>query len=631
MVKNRTIVSITLGYIIGIIWGLYLNISIVLLYIIIFFGYKILGIFKICRKILRYIKINFNQKTIILIILASIISSTITMVLNNKYNNLYKDVTEVTAIAKVVSNKTEKHYKDIYKIKIIELNSSPKYKDTYLNIEVSKSKELKYGSYIEIKGNFKEPETQRNYGGFDYKEYLKTQKIYGTLEKSNVLEIKKENSKEIFVISNKIFLSIKQLIENKFNPEESSIILGILLGYTQNIDEDVKENFSNSNISHILAVSGMHITYIVLLVSIICEKISGKKISKIVTSFVLIAYMLITGFGASVVRAGIMGILRLLSKVMYRKNDTCTSISIAILITLIYNPFLIKSISVVLSYLATIGILLLNKNILKFLSKIKIKKKGHLYRHKYTINKNVLKILKQLYEILSVSFSAQIFIFPIIIIYFHKIGLTFFITNFFVSLIIGPIIIISFIFLISSGLNLQLSLIVKNIFSFFIQTLLKIAEIGAKIPLSKIWVTTPKWWQIILYYLAVILINLLYGLFIKIEKSTFEKRIKNYFYLIKYKSKNKIKKIAVILVIVIVLINIFKVHNLKIYFVDVGQGDCTLIVTPRQKKILIDGGGSTFSDIGKNTLIPYLLNRNISKLDYIIVSHFDTDHVRTGF
>lgn len=553
------------------------------------------------------------------------------MVLNNKYNNLYKDVTEVTAIAKVVSNKTEKQYKDIYKIKIIELNNLPKYKDTYLNIEVNKSKKLKYGSYIKIKANYKEPETQRNYGGFDYKEYLKTQKIYGTLDKSNVLEVKKQDSKEIFVISNKIFLSIKQSIVNKFNPEESSIILGILLGYTQNIDEDVKENFSNSNISHILAVSGMHITYIVLLVSIICEKVSGKKISKIVTSFVLIAYMVITGFGASVVRAGIMGILRLLSKVMYRKNDTCTSISIAILITLIYNPFLIKSISVVLSYLATIGILLMNKNILTFLSKIKIKKKGHLYRPKYTINKNVSRILKQVYEILSVSFSAQIFIFPIIIVYFHKIGLTFFITNFFVSLIIGPIIIISFIFLISSSLNLQLSFIIKNILSFLIKILLKIAEIGAKIPLSKIWIITPRWWQIILYYVIVILINFLYGIFIKKEKSTFEKRIKNYFYLIKYKSKNKIKKIAVILVIIVVLINIFKVYNLKIYFVDVGQGDCTLIVTPRQKKILIDGGGSTFSNVGKNTLIPYLLNRNISKLDYIIVSHFDTDHVRTDF
>ena len=68
--------------------------------------------------------------------------------------------------------------------------------------------------------------------------------------------------------------------------------------------------------------------------------------------------------------------------------------------------------------------------------------------------------------------------------------------------------------------------------------------------------------------------------------------------------------------------------NLKIYFVDVGQGDSTLIITPLNKKILIDGGGTEFGDynVGEKTLMPYLLARRIRKIDYIIISHFDTDH-----
>ena len=57
------------------------------------------------------------------------------------------------------------------------------------------------------------------------------------------------------------------------------------------------------------------------------------------------------------------------------------------------------------------------------------------------------------------------------------------------------------------------------------------------------------------------------------------------------------------------------------------NGDCTFIVTPQHKKILIDGGGSEFSDIGKQVLIPYLLDRGVKRLDYVIISHFDTDHV----
>ena len=69
-------------------------------------------------------------------------------------------------------------------------------------------------------------------------------------------------------------------------------------------------------------------------------------------------------------------------------------------------------------------------------------------------------------------------------------------------------------------------------------------------------------------------------------------------------------------------------HDLKIYFIDVGQGDCTLIVTPNDKTILIDGGGSETYDVGENILVPYLLDRKIKKVDYIIISHFDQDHVR---
>ena len=92
---------------------------------------------------------------------------------------------------------------------------------------------------------------------------------------------------------------------------------------------------------------------------------------------------------------------------------------------------------------------------------------------------------------------------------------------------------------------------------------------------------------------------------------------------------NHKKVIAVILVIVLIS-TIIKItpKNLKIYFIDVGQGDSCLIVTPKNQKILIDGGGSETYNIGENTLLPYLLSRRITSLDYIICSHFDTDHCR---
>lgn len=94
------------------------------------------------------------------------------------------------------------------------------------------------------------------------------------------------------------------------------------------------------------------------------------------------------------------------------------------------------------------------------------------------------------------------------------------------------------------------------------------------------------------------------------------------------------KKLITIGLIISIIANLYQIvpKGLVIHFIDIGQGDSTLILA-NNKKILIDGGGSNSKDfdIGKNTLIPYLLDKKIITLDYIIISHFDSDHVRTGF
>lgn len=88
-----------------------------------------------------------------------------------------------------------------------------------------------------------------------------------------------------------------------------------------------------------------------------------------------------------------------------------------------------------------------------------------------------------------------------------------------------------------------------------------------------------------------------------------------------------------LLIITLILTNIISKNTryLRLNLIDVGQGDSTLIQTPNNQKILIDGGGSEEYDIGKNVVIPYLLSRKINKLDYLIISHFDTDHVRADY
>ena len=406
--------------------------------------------------------------------------------------------------------------------------------------------------------------------------------------------------KRINIVSNKI----KKIFKENFDEKISNVLLGMLLGYTDEIELDVKEDFSESNISHILAVSGMHVGYVILFCNIFFSKILGKRKTYILTIIVLIFYMFLTGLSPSVVRASIMACLILLSKIIYRKNDVWTSISISLLCLLIYNPFCIGNISLMLSYVGTIGIL------------------------SYTIN---FKHNNRIINMVSITLSVTIFLIPILSIYFNKIPIFSLFTNILVGIIVLSIFILGFAFIILNKIPFFIKNFIKNVLIFLVKILLKISEFGAKIPLNKVYVLMPNCFEVFIYYVIIFISIFLFYIFKMKRKQNiiFKRRIKNLLNLLKFRYyQNKSKVISIILIISI-FFSIIKIipKDLRIHFIDVGQGDSCLIITPHNKKILIDGGGSESYDVGKNTLIPYLLARRITRLDYVIISHFDTDHV----
>lgn len=623
---NRPIFIIVIGYTIGILWGLYLKISIVpfyflllATYIIVKFPYhqKKFRMFSI-KRYFRYIKLIVKLNIILTIIISSFISNIIVRFNNNKYENLYKDINDISLTAIVTSNKKEEEYYNRYKIHINE----GKLKNTNLYINVSKNKKIEYGDKVAIKGTFIEPSKKRNYKGFDYKEYLKTLKIYGTvkIKEIEVLETNKANL--LMQTSNKIFLKIKDNIKNTYSEKMSKIIMGIMLGYTDEIDDNTKLDFSNSNISHVLAISGMHISYIIMVVTTTTQKLIGKRKSKIIASIVLIIYMFITGFSVSVVRASIMGILTCMSFVVYRKSDTLNNISISVLITLINNPYSITGISFLLTYGGTLGIIYFKSTVERIIKNIKIRNR----KWKYIFIK-IQKKCESIIKIVSVSISAQIVIGPIMALNFNSVGIGFLLTNLLLSYIIGIIVIGGFIQILISMISLDVSIVIAKLIELPVYGVILISKIN----FGNLKVVTPDFYQLTLYYIIICVFRYLYNIFHAKNCNSTQKRIKNIIYLVKYKLRPYLAKCVVILIIVaITVFFINKIpYNLKIYFIDVGQGDSTLIITPNHKTILIDGGGSATYDVGKNTLIPYLLARKIRKIDYVIISHFDQDHIRT--
>lgn len=499
----------------------------------------------------------------------------------------------INANAVVVEDAEEKEYYFKYLVKIRD--GTYKNKKFYINVKKNKEGKLEYGDLISLKGEYLIPSKARNYKGFDYREYLKTKKIYGTIKLDSYKIIEKNNLNYFLILSNKI----RGVIINKSNvllPKETSTLLnGILLGDKSEISEDIIENFKESNLSHLLAVSGAHTGYIILGVTFLLNRSHfSKKWVYVVTIFSLILYMFITNFAVSVVRACLMSIFVLMANLFYRKSDLANTISLSLLIILIVNPFSINEIGLQLSYLGTIGIILLSKNIENILIKIKL-------------NKSFAKLL-------SVTVSAQCLIMPIMALKFNKISFTFFISNILASPLLGINIILGFITIFISSISINIGDIFAAILNFSLKALIFVARFSAKIPLNSILVKTPYLITIIFLYIAILGLNYIYS---KGMLSLFQERS-----LILIKNKN-FQKVLVVAILLIFLFNLCSSisKDLKIHFIDVGQGDSCLIITPNNKKILIDGGeGKT------ETLLSYLLDRRIKTIDYIIISHFDSDH-----
>lgn len=577
------------------------------------------------KRYFRYFKLFINKQALIIIIIFSIISNSIVIYKNIEYEKSFKDEENLEVTAIVLSQKEEKDYNYTYKIKL--LKGKNKNKCLYLKIDKKQEVNLEYGDKIFITGEFQEPQGMRNEGGFNYKEYLKSLNIYGSVKAKNIKVIEQNKGNIFMNFTYKISDEIKENIEEFMGEKYSGLLIGLLLGDSSKIDENMEENFKITSLTHILAVSGAQVTYIIVAMYSLLKRKIGIQKTRVVIIASLIFYTALTGFSPSIVRAGIMGIILMISGLVFRKNDIINSIAISLFFMLVYNPFLLENVGLQLSYLGTIGIIGFNKTIILILKNIQIRNR----KWKYKINRKLILLISKIKEILAVTMSASLAVVPVMIYHFNLFGTYFLITNLLASIIIGPITLLGTLLVIISFISINIAKILSYILKFLIDILLFISSFS-KLPISKIYIPTPTITFIIIIYLSLIISLFIYKVFHERNPNTTILRVRNLLALVKYKFKqnrNYIIKRIVIINIVIFLCIIFIPRDLKINFVDVGQGDSTFIITPKNKTILIDGGGSNTGsfDVGENTLLPYILDKGYNKIDLMIISHFDSDHV----
>ena len=447
------------------------------------------------------------------------------------------------------------------------------------------------GNIVRIEGTFQKGREDRNPGEFNYDNYLHSQGISGLLYVNDDYDVKIINwSSSAFQTA--IFNARKFVdsqIKSLHNAQTAGLLRGLLLADRSNIDYETKTEFVNSGVMHILAVSGLHVGYIVLIFVVVLGRFN-IFIRSILTIVGLIAFLLLTGMPPSVFRAVVMAVVIIMAYMANRSTNIFNSLAIAAFIVLSLNPEELFGAGFQLSFLAVLSIAVIYPIMQKYIYSLKLKS----------------KVVNYILLFMGVSLSAQLGTLPLTLIYFGKLSSVSLLTNLIVILLAGVIVGIAIF-------TLTLSLFISSIAIFYasaneiiIYTLYKIISFAGSNQYSFIPIKNFTLYDSAIFYAAIVLILL--GL-------------------TQFKSVAG-KIIFMILVITNAVLlssfdnrNLLEDNNLNVMMIDVSQGDATLIKFPNGQSALIDGGYASFYfDNGKRIIRPLLNHLDIYKIDYAFVS-----------
>lgn len=458
-------------------------------------------------------------------------------------------------------------------------------------------KELKPGQLIKINGYYYKGRQKRNPGEFDYNAYLKSKEILGIIFISDINSITVlDNKAELFGNAiHQIRKAIDEQIKKYHSPETAALLRGLLLADRGEIKYQTKNQFINSGVVHVLAVSGLHVGYIILIFLILFGRLNFI-LRSILTIVGLLCFMFLTGVPASVFRATAMAIVFIIAFLSNRSTNLFNSISIAALIILIIDPNEIYNPGFQLSFTAVLSIAI----ILPYISNI---------IDGWNINNQVLKKILLFF---AVSISAQIGTLPFTLLYFNKYSIVGVFANLVVIPAIGIIIAAAISTLVISILLPFIAVYLGAGTSLISEWLLWLIKFTGNLSFSHLIVNNYSLVDTLIFYFLLALL---------------------FYYIVRFENL-RAKMILFILITANTLL-LSSVDNeellpdgyLSIFMIDVGQGDSFLIKFPDGKTALVDAGNTIITfDNGERVIIPLLNYLGIRKIDYGIVSHIDADH-----
>ena len=492
-------------------------------------------------------------------------------------------------------------------------------------VNTEKIPNVKIGNIIKVRGKLRQFEEAANKGNFDSRKYYLSLGFYGKIEAGTIEVINSDYSgirQGLYELRMEIIERLEKLCSDNNGifsiiNNKNGIIGAIILGDKTDLDSDIKELYSVSGIAHILAISGLHISFIGMAIYRLLRRRFRFLFSAAVSIPVVLSFGIMSGFGISTIRSIIMFILKIIGEVLGRKYDAITAISLAGLVLLVQNPFVVCNSGFQMSFGAIIAIVLI-----------------------LPIVEEILNTDNKIIKVISANFTISLVMNPILAWNYYELPTFSFLLNIVVVPLMSVVIVSSIAGIFCSCIMFGFGKAVIFPGCGILELYTFMCNVINKSSVASIVVGQPKVTIIIVYY--AILLVVLFGLKnIRTKYTRAEKErniIKRETGLVlekKAKKERRIKgqnvKLRLACIVGFLLLNclIYYIPNPGFYitFISVGQGDGILIHGDNGTKVMVDGGSTSEKQVAKNCIVPYLKAEGIGTIDYSIITHTDKDHI----
>lgn len=388
---------------------------------------------------------------------------------------------------------------------------------------------------------------------------------------------------------------VKQIIVSVFPPDTYAFAEALITGDKSELSDEAQlyNALKTTGLAHIVAVSGMHLSFLISVLSIFVKNRRRRAVSGI---FLILFFMVFTGFSPSVCRAGIMYIFVLCADFTRREADPLTSLFAALLLLLLVNPYSCAGVSLQLSFLSSLGIILMSGRIYRALAR-PFSKLG-----------NVLcRLILPIISILSVTASALLFTVPLTALYFGCISLCAPLAALFIMGVISAAFILCACACALGFVWLPAASLAASAASFILRYISKAAIFTAGLPFSSAY-TSNKW---VIVWLACTYAIILSAIIVRLapRRCILPACIS-----------------AIGLCAAIILPVVFSADaSLTMTALDVGQGQC-IVITSGEYSAVIDCGSSSGENAG-SIAVSYLRSHGIDNIDILILTHYHADHI----